>query len=82
MDSVQNVAFCASFPNIQCIKYLGDGGARIVLDIPQSDEGAIETLRQWRGMVLMVVVTPVKDARTETDDGQTDTDRNGQRLYI
>ena len=58
---VASAAFVATFPNIQCIKYLGDGGARIVLDIPQSDEGAVESLRQWRGMALMVVVTPIRE---------------------
>ena len=32
-----HVTFAACFPNIQCIKYCGDGGARIVLDIPASE---------------------------------------------
>ena len=32
-----HVTFLAAFPNIQCIKYMGDGGARIVLDIPASE---------------------------------------------
>jgi hypothetical protein len=53
------VTFVAAFPQIQCIKYLGDGGARIVLDIPQSDEGAVESLRQWRDRLLMVTVVPM-----------------------
>ena len=55
----EHVTFVASFPNIQCIKYVGDGGARIVLDIPQSDEGAVESLRRWRDRVLMVTVVPM-----------------------
>ena len=28
---------CENIPNIQCIQYMGDGGARIVLDIPASE---------------------------------------------
>jgi len=55
----EHVTFVAAFPAIQCIKYLGDGGARIVLDIPQSDEGAVESLRQWRDRLLMVTVVPM-----------------------
>jgi hypothetical protein len=67
-DEPLHVTFMASFPAIQCIKYLGDGGARIVLDIPQSDEGAVESLRQWRGMALMVVVTPIKGGAVEEEE--------------
>ena len=59
MTEAEHVTFIAAFPPIQCIKYLGDGGARIVLDIPQSDEGAVELLRQWRDRVLMVTVVPM-----------------------
>ena len=35
--TVPHVTFLAAFPAIQCIKYQGDGGARIVLDIPASE---------------------------------------------
>lgn len=59
MTESEHVTFVAAFPPIQCIKYLGDGGARIVLDIPQSDEGAVESLRQWRDRLLMVTVVPM-----------------------
>jgi len=87
MTDAPHVTFLAAFPNIQCIKYCGDGGARIVLDIPASDEGAVESLRQWRDRVLMVTVVPVaKGAReadeTDSDDDGTDGDRKRQRLYI
>jgi hypothetical protein len=37
MTDPPHVTFLAAFPNIQCIKYCGDGGARIVLDIPASE---------------------------------------------
>ena len=64
MGDAEHVTFLASFPPIQCIKYVGDGGARIVLDIPQSDEGAVELLRQWRDRALMVTVVPMaKDCK-------------------
>ena len=41
MTDTPHVTFLAAFPNIQCIKYCGDGGARIVLDldIPASEAG-------------------------------------------
>lgn len=39
MSDAPHVTFLAAFPPIQSIKYIGDGGARIVLDIPESDEG-------------------------------------------
>ena len=41
MTDPPHVTFAACFPSIQCIKYQGDGGARIVLDIPASDEGCL-----------------------------------------
>ena len=68
----EHVTFVAAFPAIQCIKYLGDGGARIVLDIPETDEGAVESLRQWRDRLLMVTVVPMQkgaeDRRTDADE--------------
>ena len=67
MTNTPHVTFLAAFPNIQCIKFCGDGGARIVLDIPASDEGAVESLRQWRDRVLMVTVVPVAKGAREAD---------------
>jgi len=64
-----HVTFCAAFPNIQCIKFVGDGGARIVLDIPASDEGAVESLRQWRDRLLMVTVVPMAKGTIGDDAG-------------
>jgi hypothetical protein len=68
VTDAEHVTFVASFPNIQCIKFIGDGGARIVLDIPQSDEGAVELLRQWRDRVLMVTVVPMQRDCTATEN--------------
>jgi len=74
----EHVTFVAAFPAIQCIKYLGDGGARIVLDIPQSDEGAVESLRQWRDRLLMVTVVPMQKG---AEDRQDNADY-GRELHI
>ena len=72
MGDAEHVTFVAAFPAIQCIKYLGDGGARIVLDIPETDEGAVESLRQWRDRLLMVTVVPMQrgaeDRRADDDE--------------
>ena len=66
MSDTHHVTFIAAFPAIQCIKFLGDGGARIVLDIPETDEGAVESLRQWRDRLLMVTVVPMqRDCKTQ-----------------
>lgn len=78
MPDAEHVTFVASFPNIQCIKYVGDGGARIVLDIPQSDEDAVESLRRWRDRVLMVTVVPMQKG---AEDRQDNADY-GRELHI
>ena len=61
------------FRLIPRIKYMGDGGARIVLDIPQSDEGAVELLRRWRDRVIMVTVVPL-----EHGHGVIEVDQDGE----
>ena len=72
--------FLATLPSIlSCIKVSGDGGARLQLDVPDSDMAEALKLLLWRGMVLRVTVEP------ESDDGPTDSDdsrRPGDRLYI
>ena len=78
MSDAEHVTFVAAFPAIQCIKFLGDGGARIVLYIPETDEGAVESLRQWRDRLLMVTVVPMAkgspDNRAEQGDGEKQDD--------
>jgi precorrin-6x reductase len=57
--SQERVEFLASFPNIQtAIRVAGDGGARILLDIPESELPAIMRLLLLRGMVVRVTVEP------------------------
>ena len=63
--------FRAIVPNIQsAIMVAGDGGWRIKLDIPASDEGAALELLTMRGHVLRVTV------KIEEND------RNGRKSYI
>ncbi len=53
------IMFLASFPNIQtAIRVAGDGGARILLDIPEDELPSIARLLLMRGMVLRVTVEP------------------------
>ena len=63
------VTFLASFPNIQtAIRVAGDGGARILLDIPEDELPAIARLLLMRGQVLRITVEPetVQEQRLET----------------
>ena len=76
MSDVPSVTFVAAFPAIQCIKFLGDGGARIVLDIPETDEGAVESLRQWRDRLLMVTVVPMAKGIVGDEPG------NARKIHI
>ena len=59
---------------------MGDGGARIVLDIAQPGEAAVELLRRWRDRVVNATVVPLEhghgvyeqDVRHEVDqDGES-----------
>jgi len=56
----EKASFLAAFPSIQtAIKIHGDGnGARIQLDIPESEMGEAMKLLLWRQMVLRVTVEP------------------------
>lgn len=57
--SDEPLTFLASFPNVQsAIRVAGDGGARITLDIPESEMPAIVRLVLLRGIVLRVSVEP------------------------
>lgn len=62
------IEFLASFPNVQsAIRVAGDGGARITLDIAESEMPAIVRLMLMRGMVLRVTVEPeqVEEQKTQ-----------------
>lgn len=52
------IVFMASFPPIQsAIKIDGQGGARIQLDIPESEMGNFIGAMMWRGRVIRVTFT-------------------------
>jgi hypothetical protein len=70
MTEAEHVTFVAAFPGRgQVIKYDADGGARIILDIPASDEDAIEQLRRYRGYPLMVTIVPMaRESLMDFDD--------------
>lgn len=62
------VTFLASFPNIQtAIRVAGDGGARILLDIPETELPAIVRLLLLRGQVIKVTVEPEHAAESTTE---------------
>lgn len=55
------VRFLASFPPIQSAIKIGDG-ARIQLDVPESELDAVKRLLDMRGIVLVVSVETEDDA--------------------
>ena len=61
------VTFLASFPPIQSAIKVGQDGARVQLDIPESEMPAIVRLMLMRGRVLKIT--------RETDDNVATTDR-------
>jgi hypothetical protein len=60
-NSFAHATFTASLAPGQSIKYHADGGMRIVLDIPASDEADADALRAWRDKLLMVTIAPVEE---------------------
>ena len=54
--------FRATFPPIlSAIRMAGDGGMRIMVDIPESDLGEATKLLLWRQQVLRVTIEPSKE---------------------
>ena len=66
---MEEARFKASLPCIlSAVKVSGDGGTRIQLDIPESDEPEALRLLLWRNRVLEVIVRPcADDTRGEPD---------------
>lgn len=57
-----DVTFLASFPPIQsAIKIDGNGGARIQLDVPETEVGNFIRAMMWRGMRLKVTISVLQD---------------------
>ena len=72
------VSFLASFPNIQAaIRVAGDGGARILLDIPETELPAIVRLLLLRGQLIRVTVEA--EVQPGLTNGSTETKRRTAR---
>ena len=48
-------------PILSAVKVSGDGGLRIQLDVPQTDEADALKLLLWRERVLRITVEPIND---------------------
>ena len=73
MDN-EPISFIGSFPSIAtAIRVHGDGGARIVIDIPENELPAIARLLLMRGKAIKVTVEdiPTDDAKSEEKHGLT-----------
>jgi len=54
---MNSVTFTAVFPAIQAaIRFHGEGGMRITLDIDESQVGEAAALLMWRGKVMKITV--------------------------
>ena len=66
--------FRAIIPNLQsAIQVAGDGGWRVKLDIPATDEANALELLTMRGQVLKITVEPEKQVRTGDEQGTIQT---------
>jgi hypothetical protein len=64
------IEFLASFPPIQsAIKIDGQGGARIQLDIPESEMGNFIKAMAWRGKRIKVTLALDEDIKPEGTNG-------------
>jgi hypothetical protein len=48
--------FVASLPVTTAIRFYGDGGARLMLDVPATEHDAITELTRYGGKVLSVAI--------------------------
>ena len=61
--------FRASFPPVlSAIRMAGDGGMRIMLDVPETDMPEALKLLMWKGSVLRVTVGPEQKGESRVDD--------------
>lgn len=66
------VKFIASFPAIQsAIKIDGDGGARIQLDIPESELANFAPAIAWRGELLEVTISVLQNDNAKRTNKQS-----------
>lgn len=63
------ITFLATFPQIQsAIKVDGAGGARVQLDIPETELPAIARLLLMRGIVLKVTIEEFKEIQAGDEE--------------
>ena len=68
----KSVTFRATFPAIQsAIKIGGDGGARIQLDVPESDLAEFAPSMAWRGEVLQVTISVLQNENAKRPNKQS-----------
>ena len=66
----ESATFVATFPPIlSAIRMAGDGGMRIMVDIPESDIAEATKLLLWRQDVLRMTVGPERDEDERKDTG-------------
>ena len=53
-------------PILSAIRMAGDGGMRVMFDVPETDLGEATKLLMWRGKVMQVTIEP---ERTESGHG-------------
>ena len=58
MVNKQSATFLASLPAIQSAIRIGQDGARIQLDIPETELSKILPLMMWRDRVLKITIEP------------------------
>lgn len=57
----ESATFSATLPPIlSAVRISGDGGCRIMLDVPESEMGEAVKLLMWRQMPLRVTVEPLE----------------------
>jgi hypothetical protein len=65
----ESATFEATLPPIlSAVKVSGDGGLRIQLDVPQTDEADALKLLLWRERVLRITVEPAANCFTEDNN--------------
>ena len=68
-NDLTRATFRAAFPSIQSAIKIGPDGARIQLDIPESEMAEAVKLLQWRERVLVVSVEPEAHKQAGDDYG-------------
>ena len=63
--------FLATLPPIlSALRFSGDGGLRVMFDVPESEMAEAVKLLAWRQQVLRVEVTPECDGSTRKHTGK------------